>query len=145
MGAMYAAFPLEHVIEIMRPLPVRVLSSVPPWVRGAALIRGIPTPVIDLSVLLVGAAEQTVTRFVCLRVPGAGGTRTVAVALGAVEGVRSLDVAQLSALPPLLAEAQGDARLAVAALDRELCALLEAFHVLPESLWQVVAGAEVLP
>jgi purine-binding chemotaxis protein CheW len=46
------AVPLTHVIEIMRPLPVEPISDVPLFVQGVSIIRGIPTPVVDLGALL---------------------------------------------------------------------------------------------
>jgi chemotaxis signal transduction protein len=46
------AVPLSHVIEIMRPLPVEPISSVPSFVQGISIIRGIPTPVVDLLLKL---------------------------------------------------------------------------------------------
>src|SRR6185295_4576205 len=46
------ALPIARVIETMRPLPVRRIERAPDIVLGAAIIRGIPTPVVDASRLL---------------------------------------------------------------------------------------------
>jgi purine-binding chemotaxis protein CheW len=46
------AVPLTHVIETMRPLPIQQLAGVPSFIKGVAIVRGIATPVVDLSAVL---------------------------------------------------------------------------------------------
>jgi purine-binding chemotaxis protein CheW len=36
----------------MRPLPIKPIAGTPGFVRGVSIIRGAPTPVIDLKALL---------------------------------------------------------------------------------------------
>lgn len=57
------AFPLESVIEVMRPLPIEPLPDVPAYVLGASLVRGLPTPIVDLGALL-GTLPIKLWRFV---------------------------------------------------------------------------------
>jgi len=52
VGSFVCALPVEHVVEIMRPLPIRHLEDVPPFVLGVALVRGAPAPVVDVARLL---------------------------------------------------------------------------------------------
>ena len=49
-----AAIGLEHVTEVLRPLPVEPLAGVPPYVRGICVLRGRPVPVVDIGLLLGG-------------------------------------------------------------------------------------------
>jgi purine-binding chemotaxis protein CheW len=64
------ALPLDSVAETMRPLPIEVLPGCPPFVRGVAVIRGRPTPVADLGVLLGAADPPQPVRFVMLKTGG---------------------------------------------------------------------------
>lgn len=116
--------PLEHVVETMRVLPLEPIASAPPYVRGLALIRGEALPVVDAATLLEEREEPT--RFITLRV----GERRVALAVGAVEGIRDLTEAQVQAPPPLLSETQALQNLGV--LDRELLVILETVTLLGE-------------
>lgn len=108
----------------MRVLPLEPIASAPPYVRGLALIRGEALPVVDAATLLEEREEPT--RFITLRV----GERRVALAVGAVEGIRDLTEAQVQAPPPLLSETQALQNLGV--LDRELLVILETVTLLGE-------------
>src|SRR5258708_27422196 len=61
------AVPLTHLIETMRPLPVEPISGVPSFVQGISIIRGIPTPVVDLGAVL-RTPDEMAERFVPLRI-----------------------------------------------------------------------------
>jgi chemotaxis signal transduction protein len=50
----------------MRPLPVERIAGMLSFVRGVSIIRGVPTPVVDLGVVL-GTPGEAVDRFVTLR------------------------------------------------------------------------------
>jgi chemotaxis signal transduction protein len=52
VGTRACAFPLHHVAETMRPLPIQPVAGTPSFVRGVSVIRGTPTPVVDLKALL---------------------------------------------------------------------------------------------
>lgn len=126
-GGRACALPLEHVIETMRPLPIEPIADAPSFVRGVAIIRGGPVPVVDCAALIAGTATPA-TRFVLARV----GDRRVALAVDDVLGVVSLPRARLGELPPLLRDAAGEAIAAVGTLDARLLLVLETGRLLPE-------------
>ena len=133
-GDRQCALPLEHAIETMRALPVETLAGAPAFLRGLAVIRGAPTPVVDLGLLLGDAGQTRCERFVTVR----SGERTVALAVAGVVGVR--DVESQAELPaPWL----GDARAvrALAALDGGLVSLLKTTRLLPREVWQEIDRA----
>jgi purine-binding chemotaxis protein CheW len=131
------AVPLTHVIEIMRPLPVEPISAVPSFVKGISIIRGIPTPVVDLGVLL-GMPNGVAGRFVTLRV----GERQVALSVDSVLGVRELDVSKIGELPPLLQGASKDVIEAMGTLDEQILVVLCAGWELPDEVWQTLTAQE---
>ena len=135
-GRLTCALPLGGVSETMRPLPLRVLGGVPPYVRGASTIRGRATPVVDLAVLLGGPPLGEPSRYVVLR-----GSSPVALAVDAVPGIVALPHASLGELPRLLADFGAEHVQSVASLDGELAVVLRATIVVPEDVWQR-AGAE---
>jgi purine-binding chemotaxis protein CheW len=124
------AVPLARVIETLRPLPLEPLSGAPGFVRGLSIIRGAPVPVVDAGILLGGSPSRS-TRFVTLRV----GLRTVALAVDAVIGVRLLDAARTSELPPLLTGMAGATIDLLGSLDRSLLLVLESSRLVPERIF----------
>jgi len=132
------AVPLTHVIEIMRPLSVELISDVPSFVQGISIIRGIPTPVVDLGALL-GTPNGVADRFVTLRV----GERQVALCVDSVVGVRELDVSKIGEFPPLLQGASKDAIEAMGTLDEQLLVVLRTGWELPDEVWQTLTSQEV--
>jgi purine-binding chemotaxis protein CheW len=132
------AVSLMHVVEIMRPLPVEPIAGMPSFVRGVSIIRGVPTPVVDLGVVL-GTAGGVAERFVTLRL----GDRQVALSVGAVLGVRELDVSKIQELPPLLQGASKDVIEAMGTLDEEILMVLQASWELPDQVWQALTAQEV--
>lgn len=131
------ALPLEHVSETMRPLPVDSVAGVPVAVRGIAIIRGAPVPVVDLSRLLAGTESQP-TRFVTINV----GTRRVALSVDAVIGVRTIPMDTLGEMPPLV-DAETDLIRAIGTLDAELLVVLRSARIIPESVWNTLATSGV--
>jgi purine-binding chemotaxis protein CheW len=131
-GSRLLAVASRHVVETMRPLAVAALAGVPNFVLGAAIIRGIPTPVVDVAALL-GMVDPRPERFVTIRV----GEHFVALAVESVVGMRSLDV---ESLPPLTAHAVGGAVDAIGRLDAELVLVLAAARVVPDDIWQAVGA-----
>ncbi|HWJ34839.1 MAG TPA: chemotaxis protein CheW [Steroidobacteraceae bacterium] len=136
------AVPLMHVVETMRPLPLEPIAGMPAFVRGVSLIRGVPTPVVDLGlvlgvlggVALNGAAERLVTlRF---------GNRQVALSVDAVLGVRDLDLSTIQELPPLLSGAPQNIIDAMGMLDDEMLMVLRAGWELPDEVWQALSAQE---
>ena len=134
------ALPLTHVIETMRPLPIEWLADLPSFVRGVAIIRGIPTPVVDLGALL-GTPPECAERFVTVRV----GDKQMALSVSAVLGVRDLDATMtIHELPPLLKDASKDALETIGTLDGEVLMVLRSAWELPAEVWQALAVQEML-
>ena len=131
--------PLEHVLETMRPLPLEELANMPSFVRGVALIRGRPTPVIDGGVLLGSPARQqgASTRLLTLKM----GERRVALWVDAVVGIRGIEGAALEELPLVLRESQADQVDALGTLDAELLLLLEHTRLLTEAHFESLREA----
>jgi purine-binding chemotaxis protein CheW len=134
-GAGLCALPLGPVIEIMRPLPIEPVAAPPPGLRGLSVIRGVPVPVLDLAALM-GEPGASVGRLVTATVAG----RKIAFAVDTVLGVRQIDAAHLAELPPLLRDSARDAVAAIGTLDAELLLLLETGKLLPEGLFDRLAG-----
>jgi purine-binding chemotaxis protein CheW len=131
---------LEHVIETMRPLPIEQVAGAPSFVRGLAIIRGAPIPVVDAARLLEaeGPPGTEAARFVTLN---AGG-RQVALVVDAVIGIRSISFESLQQLPPLLKDAGADTISAIGTLDAELLFILRTSRLAPDDSWFVAAGKE---
>ena len=67
VGARQCAFPLHLVEETLRPLPIEPVAGTPNYVCGMSVIRGKPTPVVDLKALLEnGENSSNFGRFVSL-------------------------------------------------------------------------------
>ena len=115
----------------MRPLPVSAVAGAPPFVRGVAVIRGLPVPVVDAASALGDSGEPfpLVTRFVALRIAD----RRVALGVCEVIGVREIGGEQLAELPPLLATASEHVVAAMGTLDSELLMVLRAGKLVPET------------
>lgn len=134
------ALPIDHVVEVMRALPVEPLAGSPPFVRGVAIIRGVPVPVVDAAVLL-GAGDSHPTHFVTVKVDD----RRVALAVDAVLGVKGLAPESLHDVAPLLRAAGSDVVSALGVLDTELLVVLRDLRIVPDSLWAELAAAESAP
>jgi purine-binding chemotaxis protein CheW len=129
-GTQLCALPLAGVVETMRPLPIEGVSGAPAYVRGLAIIRGSPVPVVDLAALVAGAtlAPDDDARFVTVR----AADRIVALFVSRVVGVRTLAPASLHDLPPLLRDANADVVRSVGALDAELLLVLRSARLVPD-------------
>jgi purine-binding chemotaxis protein CheW len=129
----HCALPLAHVVETMRPLPVEEISGAPLAVKGMAVIRGEPIPVLDVG-LLLNDADEACTRFVIVRT----GERRVALAVASIVGLRNLSAEMLRTMPPLFSDTSEGGVAAVGALDADLLLLLNAAHLVPESVWSAI-------
>jgi len=128
------SIPLAHVVETLRPLPLATFAGMPPFVLGVSLIRGVPTPVVDPGRLFEDGAETDPRRFVTVR----AGSRTVALAVDEVSGIRDLGAMSGAELPPLLSEAAAGVVSKLAAMDAELLVVLGSTRWIPESGWQAI-------
>ncbi len=123
VGRRLCAVPIEHVAEVLRPLPIAPLAQLQPFVLGAAVLRGEAVPVIDAGRLL-GEPMPEPKRFISLKL----GARGAALAVDEVIGLRELEPAQT--LAPLLS---ADHVAALETIDRELLVVLNAARLLPET------------
>lgn len=128
------ALRLAEVAEIMRPLPVDPIPGVPDFVRGVAVVRGAPLPVVDLAMLLGADGPSEATRFVTVK---AGGRRVV-LAVSEIHGVQHLSAKVFGDLPPLFRDAKGRAMEAIAALDDRLLILLEGTRLVPAEVLETL-------
>jgi purine-binding chemotaxis protein CheW len=155
-GAHLAALAVEHVTEVMRPLPVEALAGAPPYVRGICVLRGRPAPVVDLGALLGGddhtgdspgdhtgghrapGRPDREGRFVGVRTGTGAGTQavtqTVAVAVDRVVGVRDLPLDGMYDLSSVA----GPACSSVGAVGGEPLLLLSAGRVVPDAVWDAL-------
>ena len=133
-GSMLCALGLDDVIETMRPLGTRPLAGMPAFVRGVSIVRGVPTPVVDVARLL-GGERAEVCRFVAVRTEHG----TVVFATGAVLGVRTTAAGDGSGHPGLLGAA-GRLVAGVGTLDDEPVLLLQSMRVIPDEVWAAAAG-----
>jgi purine-binding chemotaxis protein CheW len=126
------ALPVRSVVETMRVLPIQPVSGAPRFVRGVAVIRGAPTPVVDLATFMeAGEGGGPGRRLVTMR----AGTGPVALLVDEVIGVSTLDTAAVDRTPPLLDRALTDHVEKLGALDTSVFALLSAARLLPEGGW----------
>jgi len=140
-GTWLCGLPLGSVVETMRPLAVQSLPGLPSFVLGLSVIRGVPTPVVDVSALLRGAAVDAPTASVGRFVTVLAGGRPVALAVSSVVGVRGLESAALRACPPMLGGASAGVIEAVGTLDAELLVVLRAGRLVPEEAWDTIDGS----
>src|SRR5882724_11650691 len=139
-GMCLCALPLEHVVEIMRVLPVETLSGAPPYVRGLCIIRGSPTPVVDTA-LLIGDAVTRAERLVTIRTGG----RMIALAVEAVLGIRMIDTQAGGQLPPLLRDAARDTITSIGTLDAALLFFLRAARIIPDDVLEHLDAGGAMP
>lgn len=134
-GTNLCALPLEHVQEVMRPLPVEPMAGSPSFVAGLCVIRGRAVPVVHAAALVDGVEptpqpRRPPARFVTVK----GDGYPVALAVDSVVGIRPIPPASMHRLPPLLG-ATGSALVeALAVVDAELLLLLRAARILPDEV-----------
>lgn len=126
----WCAIPLESVVETFRPFEVRSIAGAPEFLRGVAVLRGEPVPVVDAGVLL-GRARTRAERLVAVR----AGARRVALAVDAVAGTRELTASAAARSAPLLALAEPRVIDAVGVVDAQLLCVLSTARLISEELW----------
>jgi len=130
------ALPIARVKETMRPLPVQPLAPAPGFLRGVAIIRGEPVPVLDIP-WIATTGDFPPTRFVTIDAAG----RSVALPVDSVVGVRAIPNSSLMNLPPLMQDVTTGAIAAIGTLDAELLLLLQSARVVPEDVWKLLEPA----
>lgn len=140
-GSCLCALPIEQVLETMRPLPTSALSAMPPFMVGAAIIRGAVAPVLNLAQLVGDTEKGLPTRFVTLSL----GARTVAFAVEQVLGVRTLNAQTVEDTPLLLQAVDTGCIAAITILDTELLLFLQSARLIPDSMWAALDTQESLP
>jgi len=133
-GVHYCAIPLAAVSEAMRRLSVRALGSSPDFVEGLTLVRGVVVPVVNLARLLGEPQSAPAPRFVHVTT----GTRSVAVGVDEVVGVRRIDTDRAQEFPPLLSGARAQSVEALTTLDQQLLVVLSSARLLPEATWDAL-------
>jgi len=124
--------PLEELGETMRPLPIEHIETPHDFLRGAAIVRGEPVPVVDLGALLGRGNMTAPGRFVTLRL----GPRRAALAVEEVVGIRTFERALLSEVPPLLRDVSQKAVDALSTFEDRLVLLLGSSRILPDDVWE---------
>jgi purine-binding chemotaxis protein CheW len=138
VGNRACALQLGSVVETMRPLPIETVADVPSFVRGVAIIRGAPVPVVDAAALVGSESAGAAGRFVTVRAAG----RVVALEVSSVSGIGRLSAEALTDLPPLFGARDPELLEAVAVVDRELVMALALARVVPPSAWESIARAK---
>jgi purine-binding chemotaxis protein CheW len=128
-GNHLCAIPIEHVIEVLRVLPIEPVSGAPPYVLGLCIIRGSAVPVVDAG-LLIGGQTTKSERLIAIR----AGDRTIALAAEAVLGIAAIRAETFNKLPPLLRKAAGETIASIGVLDSELLLLLRTARIVPADL-----------
>lgn len=136
----FCALPIGQVGETMRPLPISPIAGLPDFVRGVSVIRGMPTPVLDLSKLVDGKDTQH-HRLVTINI----GSRNVALLVQAVIDVRAISSQAAASMPPLLRDAADKAISAVGILDQELLIFLTSLRSLADAAAIALSEAGAVP
>ncbi|MEV6348754.1 chemotaxis protein CheW [Actinoplanes sp. NPDC051851] len=136
-GPLFCALPLAEVIEIMRPLETRPLAGTPPYVRGLAILRGEPSPVIDMTRLLTGV-EGEISRYVAVH----AGRGPVACATGPVLGVQDVTGTPPEGPATLFTRASRSLIAAVGTIGTEPLLVLRSLRTVPDEVWEAAATAQ---
>ena len=141
VGEVLAAIPLADTAEVMRPLPINAFRGMAAPLLGLALIRGVPTPVIDGRKLLGVDERHPVTRFVTLR----AGSRLAALAVDSVAGVRRVALSRASEWTALAERLVGAGAATLTALDQRFLVVMQTGRLAPEEAWASLALASGEP
>jgi purine-binding chemotaxis protein CheW len=136
--AWLCALPAEDVVETMRPLPIEPVAGAPRSVKGIAVIRGEPVPVVSLPLLLGAETTSAGQRLVLVR----AGDHRIALEVEEVLDVEEIDLASLGGLPPLLSQALPAEVERLGSLDGQTLALLDAARLLPEATLRALTSTD---
>ena len=138
-GSLLCALRLDEVVETMRPMETLPLAGTPSFVLGISVLRGVPTPVIDVSRLLGGGPGGEPQRYITVRTERGA----VAMATGTVLGIRSIDANETGGHPALLGGASSRLVAGVATVGAEPLLLLQSMRAVPDEVWEAAAAAGV--
>jgi purine-binding chemotaxis protein CheW len=133
-GSLLCALRLDEVIETMRPLATRPLAGTPVFVRGICIMRGVPTPVLDVARLLAGEQAE-IARFIAVHTEHG----PIAFATGPVLGIRPTAVDGTGVYPGVSSRLVAG----VGTIGTEPLLLLQAMRVVPDEVWAAAAGQAV--
>jgi purine-binding chemotaxis protein CheW len=136
-GSLLCALRLDEVVETMRPLAVQPLAGTPRFVPGISILRGVAVPVIDVGLLLGGAAAA-VTRFVAVRTERG----PVALATGPVLGIRPTVTANAEHHTGLLGATPAGLVAAIGTVGAEPLIQLQSMRLVPDDVWAGVPAPE---
>jgi purine-binding chemotaxis protein CheW len=108
------------------------MPGLPRFVRGTAIVRGRPIPVVDLRDLLGDDMESPPARLVTVRT---GTDRRVGLLVDEVRGLWPARTLEFEALAPLMSDAAAGVVAELARLDDQLLVLLRAGALLPDEAW----------
>ncbi|SDS22974.1 chemotaxis protein CheW [Actinoplanes derwentensis] len=134
-GPLYCALPLDEVVETMRPLATRPLAGPPPYVRGLTIVRGTPSPVIDVTRLLTGITGQ-IERYVAVQ----AGRGMIVCATGPVIGVQEVQVEPPEGPAALLTGAAKALIAGVGTIGTEPLILLRSIQAVPDEVWEAAGS-----
>ena len=137
-GSLLCAIGLDEVVETMRPLETRPLAGTPAFVLGISVLRGVPTPVIDVARLLGGGPAEP-ERYVAVRTERGA----MALATGVILGIRAIDAEAPGGHPALLAGGNSRLVAGVATIGAEPLLLLQSMRAVPDEVWEAAAAAGV--
>jgi purine-binding chemotaxis protein CheW len=137
-GSLLCALRLDEVIETMRPLATHPMAGTPSFVRGVCIMRGVPTPVVDVARVLGGGAAE-ILRFVAVRTERGA----VAFATGEVVGIRAAVADSGGQQTALLGSAPGGLVAGIGRIGTEPLLLLQSMRVVPDDVWEAAASAAV--
>jgi purine-binding chemotaxis protein CheW len=136
-GNIFLCIPARHTIEIMRPLPIRQLLNPPHCILGISIIRGKPTPVLDIFKLLNTESGNKPTRFVLIK----SGEKELALAVAQVLYTTSIPLTVLNELPSVFREGNDTMIKSLAVADEQLGAMLDASKLMTKELLERMEGS----
>lgn len=137
-GPLLCALRLDEVLETMRPMETLPLAGTPAFVLGISVLRGVPTPVIDVSRLL-GGGQGGPQRYVTVRTERG----PVALATGEVLGIRAVNADAPGGHPALLGGPSSRLVAGVGTVGAEPLLLLQSMRAVPDEVWEAAAAAGV--
>ena len=137
-GPLLCALRLDEVLETMRPMETLPLAGTPAFVLGISVLRGLPTPVLDVSRLLRGGPGDP-QRYITVRTDRG----PVAMATEEVIGIRPVHPESAGGHPALLGGASSRLVAGVDTVGTEPLLLLQSMRAVPDEVWEAAAAAGV--